>query len=288
MLKGMRSVVWVWLLAAGWSAAAQAMQPAPPPWLVVSSIPPLNLLVAALVGPEVKTHTLLSANADPHEQALKLSERTLIAEAGLLIWLGPNFERYLTKALPAPNHHVQLGQLPGLTWPAGRSGTDLHLWLNPNNAKLMAQAIAERLCAQLPASAPAIQRRLSLLLTRIDSVAEQIKTRLAPVQAAPFGVYHDGYGHWVHYFGLNQVAALSAQPEQHPGAKHLLAAKQKLVGARCLISDFAEGNAQKLQELLQLPVQVADPLAQARPYADYGEFLLALADVFSGCLTTPG
>ena len=83
------------------------------------------------------------------------------------------------------------------------------------------------------------------------------------------------------------MAALSVLPEQHLGAKHLAAVQQNY-RARCVITDVSEGNQQKLQELLSLPVQVADPLAQARAYTDYGDFLLALADVFSACLSPSG
>ncbi|HMW48814.1 MAG TPA: zinc ABC transporter substrate-binding protein [Cellvibrionaceae bacterium] len=284
-----RRIIGMWLTAAAVLCGLQAAHlQAGEPLRVVSSIAPVNLLVQGLAGPEVSAQSLLNAKADPHEFALRVSERSLLSEADLVIWIGPNLERFLVKALPDTRAQLELSQLPGLTWPQEQPRVDLHLWLNPANAKLMASAIAERLCALLPASAPAIQQRLSLLHARIDSVSAQIKTRLAPVQAVPFGVAHDGYGHWVSYFGLNQVAALSVLPEQSLGAKHLSAVQQKLQGARCVISDFSEGNQQKLQALLSLPIQVADPLAQARPYADYGEFLLALADVFSACLSPAG
>lgn len=260
--------------------ASQAEQP----FKVVSSIAPLNMLVAALIGPEVEARTLLNGNADPHEFSLRLSDRTLLAKADLVIWLGPNFERFLLKALPPEQAQLELDQTPGLSWPAQRQGQDLHLWLNPANAKLMASAIASRLSERLPGSKAQIQQRLEAFNLRIDTVSAQIHSRLQGVQKVPFGVDHDGYGHWVRYFGLNQVAALSALPGQHLGAKHLAQVQQQLIGARCVVTDFAEGNPQKLQALLQLPVFVADPLAQARSYSDYGAFLLAMADVFSACL----
>jgi zinc transport system substrate-binding protein len=279
----MRTVIMGFLLALGASCTVQAIEPLQ----VVSSIAPVNLLVTALAGTEVQAHTLLSATADPHEVSLRLSDRKLLDKADLVIWIGPNLERYLIKALPS-SRTLEIGQLPGLAWPVGREGKDMHLWLSPANAKIIARAIAASLSTRLPASAPLIQQRLDALLARIDNVAAQIKTRLAPVQSVPFGVGHDGYGHWVNYWGLNQVAALSVLPEQHLGAKHLIEVQQKLIGARCVVTDFSEGNQQKLHELLQLPVFVADPLAQSRSYADYGEFLLALADVFSNCLGQPG
>ncbi|HEY6528265.1 MAG TPA: zinc ABC transporter substrate-binding protein [Cellvibrionaceae bacterium] len=273
----------VFLLVLVAARTAQAIEP----FQVVSSIAPVNLLVTALAGPEVQARTLLNASADPHEVSLRLSDRKLLDKADLVIWLGPNLERFLIKALPE-SRTLEIGELPGLVWPAGREGKDMHLWLNPANAKIIARAIAAHLSARLPTSAPLIQQRLDALIVRIDDVSARIKTRLAPVHTVPFGVGHDGYGHWVNYLGLNQVAALSVLPEQHLGAKHLMDVQQKLVGARCVVTDFSEGNQQKLHELLQLPVFVADPLAQSRSYADYGEFLLALADVFSSCLGQPG
>lgn len=282
---------WVgeWLAAAVVGLVSLAAGPVQgaEPLRVVSSIAPVHLLVQSLIGPEVSAHTLLNAKADPHEFALRVSDRRLLAEADLVIWLGPGLERFLIKALPDARTQLELGQVAGLSWPS-QPGADLHLWLSPDNAKRMASAIANRLAERLPNSAAIIQQRLDRLLARIDEVAAQIKTHLGPVQTAPFGVAHAGYGHWVRYFGLNQVAALSELPEQHLGAKHLASVQQQLQGARCVITDFSEGNQQKLQALLSLPVLVADPLAQARTYGDYGEFLLALADVFSACLGPKG
>lgn len=278
-----RFVLLLLLFLPGFARSAEARE-----LQVISSIKPLSLLAEALAVEEVKNHTLLGTNADPHEFALRVSDRTRLEQADLVIWLGPNFERFLPKALGKKPAQLELGGLPGLTWPQGKTSLDLHIWLNPANAKLIAQAIADKLCEQLPARAAGIRQRLQVLNERIDSVSAQIKTRLQPVQKEAFGVDHDGYGHWVDYFSLNQVAALSALPEQHLGAKHLTEVKHRLVGARCVITDFAEGNQAKLQELLKLPVQVADPLAQARSYHDYGDYLLALADVFSACLTPRG
>lgn len=283
-----RRLVGLWLAAASLlTALATSSAQGADSLRVVSSIAPVNLLVQSLIGPEVSAQTLLNAKADPHEFALRVSDRRLLAEADLVIWLGPGLERFLIKALPDARKQLELGQVAGLTWPS-QAGADLHLWLNPDNAKRMASAIAARLSERLPNSSAAINQRLERLLARIDEVAGLIKSRLGPVQSAPFGVAHAGYGHWVSYFGLNQAAALSVLPEQHLGAKHLAAVQQQLQGARCVITDFSEGNQQKLQELLSLPVLVADPLAQARSYGDYGDFLLALADVFSACLGPKG
>jgi zinc transport system substrate-binding protein len=272
------------------------------PLSVLSSIAPVALIASEIGGPEVQVQTLLPGGADPHSFALKVSDREKLQQAQLLLWLGPDFERFLAKLAPQGPHQLALGDLPGLQWPSvpaeqtkghdhhnhghahGPEGRDMHLWLNPHNAERIADALARQFSLFMPAARPQFLARAASFSARLQTLDRDWQARLAPLRQRPFGVYHQGYDHFVQHYGLNLQVSLSQLPEQALSAKHLQQAKVKMAQARCLITDQGENNAEKLQQLFQVPVWVADPLAQAGPYADYAAFFQALGAVFERCL----
>ncbi len=275
-------------LALLWSSSASCA-----PLQVLTSIRPLALLVADLGGSAVQVQVLLPSNSDPHDFALRISDLQRLQSAAMVIWLGPEFERFLAKpmATKTAEQQLMLSALPNLHWPtslpnteAEHSGRDMHLWLNPTNAALLAQAISARLQSALPDQKAQLAERLQQLLLRLDASDAAIQAALGPLKIRPFGVYHDGYGHWVEHFGLRQTLSLSAMPAQHLSAKQLASARQQLAGAGCLITDVTEGNRQALAGLFPVPVLEADPLGQSRDYADFPALLDALQAVFVRCL----
>ena len=68
---------------------------------VLATIRPLSLLVSDLLaGTETDAvYTLLPGNADPHNYSLRVSDRKALQQARLIVWVGPDMERSLTRPL---------------------------------------------------------------------------------------------------------------------------------------------------------------------------------------------
>lgn len=246
----------------GRSVLAEALNPFAAKPLIVATIKPLALMAQSLVGDAVTVRTLLPASANPHAQALSIADRQGLADADLVIWIGPSFERFLAKSMGQHKKaQLVLGQLPGLAWP-GAEGDDLHLWLDPHNIEVALQAIAQQLKLLDPLGAPSINLRLQQALLALADARHAIVKQFEPYKGAPFAVSHDGYGHFVHAFGLNQVAAVTRLPEQQLGAKRMVDLQSQLVAARCLVVEPNDLRGYKLAATLQLKSVEIDALGR--------------------------
>lgn len=107
------------LLAGGASAAALAETPN-----VVVGIKPVHGLVAAVMEGVGEPRLLVDGAASPHDYALRPSEARAIADADLLIWVGPTVEPFLAKSAAAlgDDRVVELTEAPGIELLPAREG----------------------------------------------------------------------------------------------------------------------------------------------------------------------
>lgn len=266
---------------------------------VLSSIRPLTLLVGDLTaGLPVEVETLLPVNADPHNWAMRVSDRQSIAAADLVVWLGPDFENFLARPLrelPATNQ-LQLGVLPKLRWPDEshshdhhdhhHSGRDMHVWLNPANVIEIQKVLAEKLAEKRPQWREVLQLRLQEQNSRIVQLQADIDRRLAPHRENGFIAYHDAYGHFVAAFDLRQLNAVNQSSEQRLSAKTLHQLQAQARQAHCLMAETQGEQEQRLAKLLTLPIVVADGLALDPKLESFPDFLAAIANAFELCTSS--
>lgn len=273
----------------------QAKPPADPETLkIITSIRPLTLLVQDLVRDmPVEVTTLLPANADPHNWAMRISDRQALADADLVVWLGSEFERFLIKPLAVrqPRTQIVLGDLVSLQWPPASDrhghkhaeGRDMHIWLSPANAAEMQKAVAERLAQLKPEWETLLQQRLHQQVTQLDELRQIIAARLAPYQQQGFLAYHDAYGHFVYAFGLRQLGAVNQSAEQGMSARKLQKLQNRARNAKCLMVEKNAEQEKRTAHTLDLPVSVADGLATDSELQTFGEFLLKITQNFESC-----
>jgi zinc transport system substrate-binding protein len=264
MVRSIGAVVLLLTLA---PAPAEAEPPT-----VVASFKPLHSLVAAIMEGVGTPSLLVKGAASPHTYALTPSDAAALQDAKLIFWVGDGFEHFLHKAidtLPQEARSVELAATDGLTLLPVREGGvwdehmeegeehsaeeheeheehahepyDGHLWLDPANAKLMAETIVNELSAADPADAPLYRANGDRLQARLDELDREIAASLAPVKDVPFIVFHDAYQYFDRYYGLAGVGSITVNPDQPPGAKRLGEIREKILTqkARCV---FREPN----------------------------------------------
>jgi zinc transport system substrate-binding protein len=167
---------------------------------------------------------------------------------------------------------------------------DAHLWLDPDNAKAIAAAMAETLAASDPANAAAYRANAADLAARIDALDAELMAELAPVRDRPFIVFHDAYQYFEAHYGLAAAGSITVSPDQPPGAKRLSEIRATIAerGAACvfrepqfepaLIDLVIEGSGARQGEL--------DPEAAALAEGPelYFEMMRGLARSIAGCL----
>ena len=295
-----------WLAGGAASAASPASagpQPSagPRPPRVVASIMPVHSLAAGVMEGVGAPILLVKGAATPHTFALRPSGARALRRAEVVFWVGAQLEIFLVKPLAALARNarvVRLSRAEGLTlYPvrpgdgiAPGGGADMHIWLSPANARVMARAMARALGAADPANAGKYRENRMRLEGRLAGLDRELKARLSPVRAVPYIVLHDAFQYFEKHYGLRGAGAIAAAPGRRPGARWLYAIRKRIVdaGARC-----AFGEPQFQADLVAAaaggtPARTAvlDPLGAALPPgADaYFSLMRALAESFRGCL----
>ncbi|BCH66023.1 zinc ABC transporter substrate-binding protein [Agrobacterium vitis] len=253
------------LLAPGMAAAAPD---------VVASIKPVNSIVAAIMKGAGTPHLLVEGAGSPHDYSLKPSKAKALQQADLIFWVGPGLETFLDKpldALAGKAKVVALAEAKGVELLPLREGGpfeahddgdaheaghdhdkghghshddehgthDMHIWLDPDNAKAMAATIAETLSTADKANAPLYAENLTRFQAQVDAMDKQIATMLAPVKDKPFIVFHDAYQYFEHRYHVTVAGSVTVSPEKAPGAERVSAlhAKIKSLDAACIFAE---------------------------------------------------
>lgn len=170
-------------------------------------------------------------------------------------------------------------------------GTDMHLWLDPSNAKAMAAEIAKSLSDADPANKAAYEANLTTLNAEIDALDTEIAAQLKPVLEKPFIVFHDAYQYFEKHYGVRVAGSVTVSPESMPGAERLstIHAKIKELGAACVFAEpqFEPKLIGVVTEGTDAKSGTLDPeggALDAGP-ALYGELMRNLATSMSTCLS---
>lgn len=167
---------------------------------------------------------------------------------------------------------------------------DPHIWLDPDNALRLVDAIAARLAALDPGNAGAYAANAEAMRRRIDRAAAEARRIVQPVADVPYVVFHDAYHYFERHFALNAVGAITLGPARRPGARRLVEIRARIteLGARCVFHEpqFAPRLLDSVVEGTGARVGRLDPLgSELAPGPEaYPDLLLALARDLADCL----
>ena len=242
----------------------------PPAWgappNVVVTIKPVHSLAAAILEGVSKPKLLLEGAASPHAYALKPSDAEALHNADAIVRVSENLEVFLEKAiktLPARSRLIDLDRSPGLTLLPVRESTvlphdvvdildgdhdshdhdhgstDVHFWLDPANAIVIADELTRQLTEIDPEHGAQYQSNNEKLKAKLLALDGELKARFAGLSDKPFIVFHDVTQYIEKRYGLNSLGAITVSPERAPGAKRLarMRAKIKETHAICVFSE---------------------------------------------------
>ena len=121
----------------------------------------------------------------------------------------------------------------------GHDSTDGHSWLDPVNAKVLVDRIAQVLSAKEPANAALFTANAAALKTKLDELSAELARDLAPVAGKPYIVFHDALQYFERRYKLRVVGSISMSPDVPPSAKRLSTLRKKIasLGAVCVFAE---------------------------------------------------
>jgi zinc transport system substrate-binding protein len=270
---------------------------------VVTDIPPVQSLVAQVMGDLGTPDLLLAKGADEHDFQLKPSQAGAVADADLVVWIGPELTPWLDGALEArPEGAAALALLDAegtavRGYEAGHEsedhdhgGKDPHAWLDPGNAQVWLELIAEELSKLDPENAATYVANATAAQSGIVALDREVAAILAPVQGKPIVSFHEAFGYFGAHYGLSFVGSIALGDAASPGAARLAELRGKIEagGVVCLFPEVQHDPALILQMAEGTGAKVGgalDPVGsslEAGPGA-YAALLTGIATAIADC-----
>ena len=206
---------------------------------VAVTVKPVHSLVAGVMRGVAEPALVMGTSASPHHYTLRPSERRALANASLIFWVGPELESFMPRILHSLDQSSTvialieaegLLRLPARTvhhHAADDSHIDPHIWLSPQNAHAMVDAIADELSRLDATHAHIYDDNRKQLQQRIREIDDQIRRKLAGKTSA-FLSYHDAYQYFEQAYGLNNAGFVSSGDEISPSAKYVHELRDKI------------------------------------------------------------
>jgi zinc/manganese transport system substrate-binding protein len=226
---------------------------------VVTTLTDFASIAEQIGGEHVEVKAIARGSEDPHFIDAKPSFIRLLNRADVLIeggaelevgWLPPLLNNARNaRILPgAPGHlalarHVKLLDVPAQ--PVDRAQGDVHpggnphFWLDPENARGMAKAIADLLARNDPGHAAAYAANLDRFGKRLDQKVAEWKTALAPFRGTKVITYHKSWDYLLDRFGFELVGTIEPKPGIEPSASHIraLVPKMREAGVKLILAE---------------------------------------------------
>lgn len=229
----------------------------------------------------VTVNTLLPPGMTPHHMSLSVHQLELLKKGDLILWIGDDLEPYLAGiAKERGSAAIDLSGLAGVNWPEASVESDhhhhhqdMHLWLDPNNGLVIAEAFVDALGKLMPGASDDLADALNLYRQDISKLIETHRQWLQPLalKAGKPAVFHDSLNHFLARYQLQQAFALTSVPEQQLGMRRLLELKRE--NPACLLADveemeLAQGYANKFGWVL-LELDILAMNAETDSYLSY-------------------
>ena len=164
---------------------------------------------------------------------------------------------------------------------------DTHIWLDPENAKVMISEIAHELSELDPQNKSNYEKNAEKMISSLDDLIDRVST-IVPNNPS-FIVFHDAYQYFENRFNIKAAGALTLNPEVLPGAKQI-AEIQELIehdNVKCIFSEpqYNPKIVEMLSADMNVSTSVLDPLGadiNTGPKM-YNNLILQIANSLKDC-----
>ena len=209
---------------------------------VITTTEDLASIAREVGGDRIDVEAIARGYQDPHFVEAKPSFILRLQRADLLVvvgrdleigWLPPLIQQsrnskiqvgangYLDASLRARILDIPQGQITramGDVHPLGNP----HYWLDPENGKVVAQAIFEKLAQLRPNDRAFFEQRLKDFNGRVDAAEKRWLTSMAPYKGVKVVTYHRSFSNFAARFGLDVIGYVEPRPGIPPSPQHTL------------------------------------------------------------------
>lgn len=275
--------------------------------LLITSIKPLAIIAQSAFKDNVTVEYLMPEALSPHEVVIKLSDVRKIAEADLVLWIGPEFEVRSAKQfvnVPSEKLVTAMSLLETDQQDSGHNeqhsedhgehndehhdeishndhddhhgDIDPHIWLSPEIAEQLAHVLSERLGIKAD----------QIFSQKSKQATENL---LKNAKQGNYIVHHQGFGYFVEEFDLQLGLSIRDMLGKQQGAKtqYNLRLEGQRKGVSCVFVEPQHGqkDAVGIAKDLAVPTKTIDILAVGyeEELPSYESYIYGLAEQFASC-----
>ena len=291
---------------------------------VVTSIKPIHSLVSYVMDGVGTPDLIVDGFNSPHNFQLKPSHAKMLENADIIFWIGEGLENFLEKPLDSISKNakkVELMEIKGINKlefreknifnehdhdeheedghkeekhddhdghdDHGHGEHDPHIWLDPQNAKVIVKLITKELSELDSKNAPTYKKNSEKALSDLDKLIKKVKKDTS--KDLRFVVFHDAYHYYEDRFGINLLGALTVNPDVLPGAAQLVEIREVIEHEKvnCIFSEpqFNPDIIKSIAKDTGVKTGVLDPLGANLDKGKnlYFDLIKNISSSFKGC-----
>jgi len=279
---------------------------------VVTSIKPIHSIASNIMDGVSEPTLLVEGTTSPHSYIMKPSHVEAINNADLIFFVSDeHLETFLSKPLSNVNNNAKIVELMDnedlfvLKFREkniylgddhddhddhdehAHGEFDIHIWLDPFNAKVIANNIAEELSKLDPANTSTYQNNRDKFVEKVSDTEEKISQQLD--HYVSYVTFHDAYQYFENRFDVASSGALTINPDVMPGARQLSDVRELMADndIHCIFSEpqFNPKVVEVIAEDTNTKMGILDPLGATIPLGKdhYFGVLTDIADSLEGC-----
>ena len=215
--------------------------------IVHAAFYPLEFLAKTIGGDQIQVVSLTVPGAEPHDMELTPVQVAELEKTSLALFID-GFMPAVDEAIEAsvPDRALDLGTTVTLleggahSEEEGHSGEeahsdeeaateddhghgayDPHIWLDPANMVLMANAVSDRLIAIDPARSDFYAANTAALVAELEALDQEFTTGLANCEQKEIITSHDAFGYLANAYGFEQHGIAGLSPDTEPSPARL-------------------------------------------------------------------
>jgi ABC-type Zn uptake system ZnuABC Zn-binding protein ZnuA len=215
------------ILSAFFFSPLSAAEPIP----VVTTLPVLKEFVEQIGGKQVSVRSLITGLESEHTYTPKPSDLIAIRKAKLLVKIGLGLESWL-------NSLIENGASPDLRIITTSNGVPLlfggghghgadkedgnpHIWLDPENVKIMIRPVTEELARLDPSHQTDYRKNEAALIVALNELTREMIAKVAELPARGMVTHHPAWPYFARRFGFSIYGEIQMQAGSEPSARQI-------------------------------------------------------------------
>lgn len=227
----------------------------------MASFYPVYDFAQKIGGDHVEVTCMVPAGTEPHDWEPSTTDITDLESADVFVYSGAGMEHWVDSVLGSLSNQnlISVEASKGITLREGFKdedgdvGTDPHVWLAPENAKVEMENIKNAFVEADPDNAADYEANYKKWSAECDTLDKEFRTGLENVSSHDIVVSHEAFGYLCDAYGLTQLGIEGIEADSEPDPARMAE-----------IQDFVKANNVKVifSEELVSP-KVAQTIADA-------------------------